>query len=333
MDKQRISNIPSSVQMSPRDRKDFIEELSKLGQGGAGGGAGEGGGTGEVSTEHPVRIIDVYPEEQGIQNISLGITFKEYVNSYIIIRIREENNVIVLHRKYTRNLIGNQFSDVYVGENKGIINNKYFAEIHYSNTTSEDDIMEIYIINVVDPYNDVAFVLDISYPDRNKIILDNISLYASYGAILVNYNDTVTGNYYNGTFIGFNNGKIQRYDVNSETGEITLQQSINPELIGTVAKLEVGDADDICQRNLELINMAITQAGANHFDVDIDYGVGSATFTQGLADDAIAGTATIIVATGYVTKYNLYGNGKVEKVGNDIDLFALEARIAALEGA
>lgn len=172
--------------------------------------------------------------------------------------------------------------------------------------------------------------------DNNQLNIDRASAlrFGRSEKVLLHYNNVYTwGTYHNGTITAFANGKIQVYDVNLNTGEITLQQSVNPELIGTVAKLEVGDADDICQRNLELINMAITQAGANHFDVDIDYGVGSATFTQGLADDAIAGTATIIVATGYVTKYNLYGNGKVEKVGNDIDLFTLEARIAALEGA
>lgn len=223
MDKQRMSNILSSVQMSPRDRKDFIEELSKLGQGEQGGG--------ENNTD--TGLIDITLTDNAESNLST---------------------------------------------------------------------------------------------------IENLDLTKSYIARLILENVNIIGTYYNSTFIGFNEAKIVRYDIDSE-GNITQDLSINPELIGTVAKLEVGDADDICQRNLELINMAITQAGANHFDVDIDYGVGSATFTQGLADDAIAGTATIIVATGYVTKYNLYGNGKVEKVGNDIDLFALEARIAALEGA
>lgn len=323
MDKQRMSNILSSVQMSPRDRKDFIDELSKLGKGGTGGG--------EVSTEHPVRIIELTPEEL-ITGKELDIAYEEYINSTVIFLIKDD---IYL----TLNKICNGFKlegrdlrifDVYKNCIVGQATNVTYI---YVEKTSDNKLI-ITPASVFSVYDDINFYLNTNGVYINLDIIRLLELDKTYTAKLIFPNNSnIIGSYYNGTFTAFADGKIQIYDVNSETGAITLSKSINPELIGTVAKLEVGDADDVCQRNLEIINMAIAQVNANHFDVDIDYGVGSATFTQGLADDAIAGTATIIVATGYVTKYNLYGNGKVEKVGNDIDLFALEARIAALEGA
>ena len=323
MDKQRMSNILSSVQMSPRDRKDFIDELSKLGQGGQGGG--------QVSGEHPVRIIELTQEEAFGEKV-LDISYDEYVNNQWIIKIKADLPIYFYK------------TSIYHDDDGGIV---WYKDC-YSTIGRGNKLNTIISLQIIYRSNNhnvkvrfggfgqldfVSILLDKNNAANNVQVLQTLNSTESYSASLYINDNYILGTYYNGTIIAFVDNKLKQYDVNFETGAITESLSINPELIGTVAKLEVGDADDICQRNLEIINMAITQTNANHFDVDIDYGIGSATFTQGLADDAIAGTATIIVATGYVTKYNLYGNGKVEKVGNDIDLFALEARIAALEGA
>lgn len=354
MNKQRMSNILSSVQMNPRDRKDFIDELSKLGQGEQGG---------EKEIEFVTDIFDSNSIEKMLNIEKEKLIY--FINSNIVnfphdnntwmhpysgcinfMAVEEQDifgitilNIGIGHRHAAQNVLENI---MFLGQ----ISTKTIIAHHNLNTsiiTDETDTLKMPPYLVLNAKgNGTKFLADngnyrsilelylVQNASSNKTAISGLSLTKDYTCQLTLVNKTLLGNYYNGTFIAFSEGKIVRYDIDSE-GNVTQDLSINPELIGTVAKLEVGDADDVCQRNLEIINMAIAQAGANHFDVDIDYGVGSATFTQGLADDAIAGTATIIVATGYVTKYNLYANGKVEKVGNDIDLFALEARIAALE--
>ena len=126
MDKQRMSNILSSIQMNPRDRKDFIDELSKLGAGGQGGGG--------------------------------------------------------------------------------------------CNTNAE--LIDIILTNNA---------------ETNIVTIENLYLTKSYTARLILEDINIIGTYYNGTFTAFADGKIQVYNVNKNTGEISEKLSID---IETLAGLE-----------------------------------------------------------------------------------------------
>lgn len=233
MDKQRMSNILSSVQMSPRDRKDFIEELSKLGQNGAGG---EGG---EVSTEHPVKIIELTQEEL-MTGKELDITVEEYLKyTYINIKIKSTNIEFIYNCSYQESDLGHTYNyDEYILRDRTAhIQNNFIITLSYDISNLNDTIY-VQPLNYFSAYGDINFVLSNSKA-TNLAVLNSAKSDRNYSVILFTgndfVNDVIKGTYYNGTFTAFADGKIQVYDVNTNTGKISEKLSID---IETLAGLE-----------------------------------------------------------------------------------------------
>ena len=226
MNKQRMSNILSSIQMNPRDRKDFINELSKLGQGGQGGG-------GEVSGEHPVRIIEL-TEEEIITGKELDIHPNEFFNNEYKIKLCLTDDIKIdfiktgIHN-YTesnRMCIDTYYTVTIVNDHNYKQNLSLIVRATYGQYGQSLSICKATFVNITDIVN---FSLS-AYVDIENII-NNIEQNTNYVA---DY-DRMLGNYYNGKFIGFGKGKIQIYDVNTETGEVSEKLSID---IETLAGLE-----------------------------------------------------------------------------------------------
>lgn len=245
MNKQRMSNILSSIQMNPKDRKDFIDELSKLGQGGQGGGENEGAG--ELKLEPPVIIPGEYDE-------NFYDEIKYYVDRGIACKVQYDD----FNVKGYINLIGNVKSFEAEGQSVEII---YFI-CHYEtqgmyeklDNTDIDSIIAmctkdngktwIYTQHTID--ENIKQLIGNTTPElfkfpllssfeliqydnsKNLNVINNLDLNKSYNCILEKTNDVrIFGSYHNHTFTAFVEGKIQIYNVNSETGAITLSKSID----------------------------------------------------------------------------------------------------------
>lgn len=218
MDKQRMSNILSSIQMNPRDRKDFIDELSKLGAGGQGGG--------EVSGEHPVRIIEL-TEEELMTGKELDITGKEYLKYHNIIICKTNYNKNIFNYEYSysdTDMGADYYYDVYCCKMKSDYSELNLCiTVRYTNSENTIWIDQGLPINYK---GDINFVLS-QNAELNLTIVSECNPNCSYSVILFKDGSTIHGTYHNGTFTAFADGKIQIYNVNSETGEITLSKSID----------------------------------------------------------------------------------------------------------
>lgn len=231
MNKQRISNILSSIQMNPRDRKDFIDELSKLGQGGQGGG--------EVSGEHPVRIIELTQEEL-MGGTELDITYGEYLQTTLIIKTKDILYNCPIELKFLKK------TSLHDDEGPTYLYDVYKSSIYYRTRTSVEQYDLYGLISIPEKLNDKISIQGSIFIDgecvqfsENKILnkefIKGLSLNDTYISKLTIRGKTIIGTYYNGTFTGFVEGKIQVYDVNTETGAISEKLSID---IETLAGLE-----------------------------------------------------------------------------------------------
>ena len=222
--------------MNPRDRKDFIDELSKLGLGGQGGG--------EVSGEHPVRIIELTEENLG----TFSMPYEEYINNVVKFRINVSNT-----GTYLDDIPQNVFFEK-IGSSIYHIDGPHYktADVYLLNYNANSCQVQftLYININADgipvenvgvgamSLNDTHFN-EICLTTRNTSInLDIIrSIESSYSerALLITRKGNIIGTYYNGTFTAFVEGKIKQYNVNQDTGEITESLSID---ISTLAGLE-----------------------------------------------------------------------------------------------
>lgn len=212
------------------------ESLSPQGQGGQGGG--------EVSSEHPVRIIELTQETMG----TFSMPYEEYINNIIKFKFNISNTGTVLDEipqnvffekigSSDYNIDGPHYNtgDVYV-LNYRCYNNKCQFILYI--TTSEDGIpvenVRLGSMATYDTYFD-EMCLNMDGNDVNLIILQTIDSSKSERALLITRKGNIQGTYYNGTFTAFADGKIQVYDINSETGEVSEKLSID---IETLAGLE-----------------------------------------------------------------------------------------------
>jgi len=220
-----MSNILSSVQMSSRDRKDFIDELSKLGAGGQGGG--------EVSSEHPVRIIELTEEELFGEKV-LDITYDEYVNNQWIIKVKGDLPVYFYKRSIYQDNDGSVvwYKDCYSTIARGNqLNTLMSLEISYRSNNYRVKVA----FNGFEQLDFVSILLDKTNAASNVPVLQTLSSTESYSTSLCIGRRNILGTYYNGTITAFVDNKIKQYVVNFETGAITESISID---ISTLAGLE-----------------------------------------------------------------------------------------------
>jgi hypothetical protein len=225
MDKQRMSNILSSIQMNPRDRKDFIDELSKLGAGGQGG---------EVSGEHPVRIIEL-TEEDMMTGKKLDITGKEYLKYHNIIIYKTKHNKNIFNYEYSysdTDMGADYYYDVYCCKMKSD-----YSELNLCITVQYTNSENTIYIDQGLPINykgDINFVLS-QNAELNLTIVSECNPNWSYSVILFKDGSTIHGTYHNGTFTAFAEGKLKQYNVDTQTGAITEGIAID---INTLSGLE-----------------------------------------------------------------------------------------------
>lgn len=172
--------------------------------------------------------------------------------------------------------------------------------------------------------------LDISQTDSNVTTLNNINL--TDRCVCDLYNGTYdkenalihNGELYNGVITGIKEGKLVQYDVNFETGEITLKQTTDLELIASEIKLDVCTAGSTeAARNLELLNKAYFALG-DHFTVNIDAGIGVAKFIP-----ETGGEGHITTVEGVNVHYTIGADGSVVKT-MEIDIVALYNKVEAI---
>lgn len=258
MDKQRMSNILSSIQMNPRDRKDFIDELSKLGT----------GGNNEENNE----------ENDGILSYTLKFSYKYISNPNPTGYIAAVNNEGIDFNKEEEKVklyieIENECKTVEpiivtakrLQSNYGATANKYYLDINIEPTTlkaifyNNNNIEGVINIGIKSGVfaeilgHGYAFTTyeTIEYPkynkeypvfirktndtndNQNKQILESIDITQCY---LFNSDNKLYLSFYNnGTIITFIDNKLKQFEINSETGYMTESLSID---ISTLAGLE-----------------------------------------------------------------------------------------------
>lgn len=191
-----------------------------------------GGGEGEVSGEHPVKIIELTQEL--MTGKELDITVEQYFKYKFIFKLPDATKILFLEKEQNYEYDGNTY-DIYIVKNRGWINLNLWLFVKYNiNNTNSKISIELKYTNV---HSDVGFVLDKSTWDFNTMVLSSIpNIPTNINAILSLTNESkIQGTYYNGTFTAFADGKILVYDINSETGEVSEKLSID---IETLAGLE-----------------------------------------------------------------------------------------------
>lgn len=192
------------------------------------------GGEGEVSTEHPVRIIEITQEEL-MSGKQLDITGEEYLKyAYIIIcNYGSEKKIFNLDYSYPHIDMGaNYYYDIYCSKDRGD-----YAEVNFCITIDYSNLEDKIHLHPVCPINEkgeINFMLS-KNAEINLMLVSECNPNYSYSVILFKDYSTIHGTYYNGTFTAFAEGKLKQYNVNTETGEITEGLSID---LNTLAGLE-----------------------------------------------------------------------------------------------
>lgn len=207
--------------------------------------------------------------------------------------------------------------------------NKIISKLNLTNKDKAEFIKElkhIQSLQIIKEQNNTNSAYIYTFNDdleNNLSIINQLSVTDNYE---VNYQLSETNIlkciYYNGVLTCIKDNKITQYDVNFNTGEITHKVDINPELIGTSVKLELGNSSEIISRNRELLFAASVQA-EGQFNITIDYGVGVANFIPQTNSTDIAGAATIMTYNGHFKKYNILDSGEFVEDSPDIDLIEL----------
>ena len=117
------------------------------------------------------------------------------------------------------------------------------------------------------------------------------------------------GIYHNGTISILEGNKCTVFDVDFNTGEVTLDSKYDTSKLLPYVDLEIGNSEEVKASNLERLQLG-------HFFVAIDYGygVGSWNPTNG-------GHAHIVTAFGNTVYYNISPNGIVMKEMESPDLY------------
>ena len=188
-----------------------------------------------------------------------------------------------------------------------------------ANHTMSDATMERLITALDNGKNSIIeFTQDSA---SNLKILEGLDLNTNY---ICNYKisdlEIVHGTYYNGTIMGFYNGKLTEWNVNFDSGVIYIYKQVDPEFIATRVVLDIASSGTSeAQLNLERLRATL----GGHFFCDIDHGLGVGTF-----QDGIGGYAHITTAYGIEVYYTINEDGSIAA---DSSKKSLDERITALE--
>lgn len=119
----------------------------------------------------------------------------------------------------------------------------------------------------------------------------------------------VVGVYYNGTISITKDTQVVVFDVDFNSGEVSMMQSYNLSNMLPHVALQIGDSTAVRSYNKEHLP-------TGSFFVAINYGYGTGTWNS-----TTGGTAHIVTATGNTVYYNISPDGVVEKILESPDLY------------
>lgn len=122
------------------------------------------------------------------------------------------------------------------------------------------------------------------------------------------YYDAI-GIYHNGTVSILEGNKCTVFDIDFNTGEVTLDSKYDTSKLLPYVDLEIGDSEEVKAYNLERLQLG-------HFFVSIDYGYGVGSWNP-----STGGYAHIVTATGNTVYYNLSPTGIVVKGLESPDIY------------
>ena len=117
------------------------------------------------------------------------------------------------------------------------------------------------------------------------------------------------GIYHNGTVSILEGNKVTVFDIDFNTGRVTIDSKYDTSKLLPYVDLEIGDSDTVKQYNKEHLP-------TGSFFVAIDYGYGTGTWNS-----TSGGTAYIVTATGNTVYYNISADGSVTKLMESPDLY------------
>ena len=117
------------------------------------------------------------------------------------------------------------------------------------------------------------------------------------------------GIYHNGTVSILEGNKVTVFDIDFNTGRVTIDSKYDTSKLLPYVDLEIGDSDIVKQYNKEHLP-------TGSFFVAIDYGYGTGTWNS-----TSGGTAHIVTATGNTVYYNISAEGSVTKLLESPDLY------------
>ena len=117
------------------------------------------------------------------------------------------------------------------------------------------------------------------------------------------------GIYHNGTVSILEGNKVTVFDIDFNTGRVTIDSKYDTSKLLPYVDLEIGDSDTVKQYNKEHLP-------TGSFFVAIDYGYGTGTWNS-----TNGGTAHIVTATGNTVYYNISADGSVTKLLESPDLY------------
>lgn len=136
------------------------------------------------------------------------------------------------------------------------------------------------------------------------------------GTLYDKYYD-VLGVYHNGTVSILEGNHCTVFDVNFDTGEVTLDSRYDTSQLLPYIILEIGNSDEFKTINLErLRSQSVAGVTANTFFVGIDYGYGVGTWNP-----TSGGQAHIVTAYGNTVYYNIDKDGSVTKALESPDIY------------
>lgn len=117
------------------------------------------------------------------------------------------------------------------------------------------------------------------------------------------------GIYHNGTISILEGNKCTVFDIDFNTGEVTLDSKYDTSKLLPYVDLEIGNSDEVKAYNLERLQLG-------HFFVAVDYGYGVGSWNP-----TTGGHAHIVTAFGNTVYYNLSPEGIVTKETESPDLY------------
>lgn len=117
------------------------------------------------------------------------------------------------------------------------------------------------------------------------------------------------GIYHNGTISILEGNKCTVFDIDFNTGEVTLDSKYDTSRLLPYVDLEIGNSEEVKAANLERLQLG-------HFFVAIDYGYGVGSWNP-----TTGGHAHIVTAYGNTVYYNIFPNGIVVKEIESPDLY------------